>query len=185
VLYEMLAGDLPFKGDYEQAIVYTILNEEPKSLENIPIELQNAIIKLLTKNPDKRYQEVKSILGDLERIKILSGTEKSKSNSGFKRFSRNTLAYLSAGITFIMVLIIFLKIILFPGKSLPTYHSIAVLPFKNYSPNQENEYFCDGITEDIIAQLSKIAELKVISRTSIMQYKTVNKSLPEIAEELS
>ncbi len=62
--------------------------------------------------------------------------------------------------------------------------SIAVLPFANLSADPENEYFSDGITETIIAHLSKIADLKVISRTSVMQYKRTDKSLPEIAAEL-
>jgi TolB-like protein/class 3 adenylate cyclase/Flp pilus assembly protein TadD len=62
--------------------------------------------------------------------------------------------------------------------------SIAVLPFDNLSGEAENEYFSDGITEDVIAQLSKIGRLKVISRTSVMQYKNAKKSLREIGEEL-
>jgi len=62
--------------------------------------------------------------------------------------------------------------------------SVAVLPLKNMSGNKEDEYFSDGVTEDIITQLSKIGELKVISRTSIMQYKKTKKSLREIAKEL-
>jgi TolB-like protein/cytochrome c-type biogenesis protein CcmH/NrfG len=62
--------------------------------------------------------------------------------------------------------------------------SIAVLPFTNLSPDPENEYFSDGLTDDIITQLSKISDLKVISRTSVMQYKKAAKSLPLIGQEL-
>jgi TolB-like protein/Tfp pilus assembly protein PilF len=63
--------------------------------------------------------------------------------------------------------------------------SIAVLPFENLSADPENEYFSDGITADILTQLAKIGDLKVISRTSIMKYKErAGKSLPEIAAEL-
>jgi TolB-like protein len=62
--------------------------------------------------------------------------------------------------------------------------SIAVLPFSNLSADPENEYFSDGITEDILTNLSKIGDLHVISRTSIMRYKDTEKSLPEIAQEL-
>jgi adenylate cyclase len=62
--------------------------------------------------------------------------------------------------------------------------SIAVLPFKNMSDSKEDEYFSDGITEDIITQLSKISDLKVISRTSVMQYKLKMKNLREIGSEL-
>ncbi|MGH7515660.1 MAG: protein kinase domain-containing protein [Gemmatimonadales bacterium] len=62
--------------------------------------------------------------------------------------------------------------------------SVAVLPFENMSTDPENEYFSDGITDDIIAQLSKVSALKVISRTSSMQYKKTAKKIVTIAEEL-
>ncbi|MCH7620007.1 MAG: tetratricopeptide repeat protein, partial [Candidatus Marinimicrobia bacterium] len=62
--------------------------------------------------------------------------------------------------------------------------SIAVLPFDNMSSDPENEFFADGITDDILAQLAKIKSLEVISRTSIMQYKNTTKSLSEIGKEL-
>ena len=62
--------------------------------------------------------------------------------------------------------------------------SVAVLPFENMSTDPENEYFSDGITDDIIAQLSKISALKVISRTSSMQYKKTTKKIAAIAQEL-
>src|SRR4030095_11022155 len=65
-----------------------------------------------------------------------------------------------------------------------TEKSIAVLPFKNISNDTLQEYFSDGITEDIITQLSKIADLKVISNTSVSQYKNVSRNIKEIAEEL-
>jgi serine/threonine protein kinase/Tfp pilus assembly protein PilF len=65
-----------------------------------------------------------------------------------------------------------------------TSKSVAVLPFENMSTDPENEYFSDGITDDIIAQLSKISALKVISRTSSMQYKKTTKKIATIAQEL-
>ena len=73
------------------------------------------------------------------------------------------------------------------GSDFPAFDakSIAVLPFKNLSDSKEDEYFSDGITEDIITQLSKIGELKVISRTSVMKYKTIEKNLREIGQELN
>jgi TolB-like protein/class 3 adenylate cyclase len=63
-------------------------------------------------------------------------------------------------------------------------NSIAVLPFANLSVHQEQEYFSDGLTEDIIAQLSKIKAYKVISRTSVTRYKNSSKSVKEIGKEL-
>jgi TolB-like protein/Flp pilus assembly protein TadD len=63
--------------------------------------------------------------------------------------------------------------------------SVAVLPFQNFSDSKEDEFFSDGITEDILTQLSKIAELRVISRTTMMQYKGTKKTLQEIGRELN
>jgi len=69
-------------------------------------------------------------------------------------------------------------------EELQSAKSVAVLPFENMSTDPENEYFSDGITDDIIAQLSKISALKVISRTSSMQYKKTTKKITAIAQEL-
>jgi hypothetical protein len=69
------------------------------------------------------------------------------------------------------------------GRGVPD-RSIAVLPLENLSPDPENQYFADGIHEDVITQLSKIADLKVISRTSVLEYRGVERNLPEIAAEL-
>lgn len=154
VLYEIVAGQLPFKSEYEQAVIYSILNEEPKPLTSfrneVPLELERIVNKALTKSPDERYQHVDEMLVDLKSL-----TEE-----------------LESGVT---------KTLLTKAKPSP---SVAVLPFVNMSPDAENEYFSDGITEDIIAQLSKIGDLKVISRTSIMRYKQSDKRLQEIGKEL-
>ena len=63
LLYEMLAGDQPFAGDYEQAVIYSILNEEPGSIgRDVPEELQNVVLRALEKEPEKRYQSVNQLL---------------------------------------------------------------------------------------------------------------------------
>ena len=66
----------------------------------------------------------------------------------------------------------------------PSFSSIAVLPFDNLSHNQAEEWFSDGLTEVLITELSKVRSLKVISRTSVMQYKSGNKPLKQIGREL-
>jgi serine/threonine protein kinase len=155
VLYEMVTGQLPFKSEYEQAVIYSILNENPKPITSlwteVPLELERIVNKALAKSPAERYQHVDEMLIDLR-----SFTEE-----------------LESGIT---------KTLL--SKKAKPSPSVAVLPFVNMSPERENEYFSDGITEDIIAQLSKIGDLKVISRTSIMRYKQSDKRLREIGKEL-
>src|SRR5215469_739925 len=73
---------------------------------------------------------------------------------------------------------------IFREPDAPAIHSVAVLPLQNLSPDPAQEYFADGMTEELITELSGIRALKVISRTSVMQYKKSDKSLPEIAREL-
>ncbi len=72
VLYEMISGQKPFKGDYEQAVVYSIINESPESLTalrtGIPIELERIVNKALTKDADERYQHMDELLVDLKRL---------------------------------------------------------------------------------------------------------------------
>ena len=67
----MLSGDLPFKGEYEQAIAYSIINEEPEPLilnENFSYDIKTLVNKLLSKEPEKRYQEMKDVVNDLKNI---------------------------------------------------------------------------------------------------------------------
>ena len=66
----------------------------------------------------------------------------------------------------------------------PRIESLAVLPLENLMGDPEQEYFADGMTEELIAELSQVSALRVISRTSMMQYKGTKKSLPQIAREL-
>jgi len=148
VLFEMLTGKLPFRGEYEQAVIYSILNEEPEPVNSlrstVPVELEQIVDKALAKDVNQRYENADELLRDLrqvqESLKVTSATTSSK--------------------------------------------SIAVLPLDNISPDRENEYFSDGLTEEIIMNLSKIKNLKVISRTSAMHYKGTKKPLKQIAKEL-
>ena len=97
---------------------------------------------------------------------------------------------MTAGLV-LLVLVVFWLYTLFSGKnpfarnSATSRNSIAVLPFTNMSNDKNNEYFSDGITENIITQLSKIKKLKVIGRTSSMLYKDSKKSIKDIADELN
>src|SRR5205823_1032481 len=69
-------------------------------------------------------------------------------------------------------------------RGTPKFRSLAVLPLENLSHDPEQEYFAEGLTEALITTLAKIGELRVVSRTSVMQYKAVHKPLPEIARKL-
>ena len=182
VLYELVASHLPFRGEFEAALSYSILNETPaavKSLrKNIPQSLEQIINRCLEKDKTKRYQDVDEIVIELSKVqRELSGNP----TAGTKK-SKNPWIIGAA-----VAIVVVIGIYVFYPKSAPTFvygKSVAVLPFKNLSDSKEDEYFSDGITDDIIAQLSKINDLKVISRTSVMQYKGMNRNVRDIGKEL-
>jgi serine/threonine-protein kinase len=188
VLYEMISGQLPFKGERETSVMYSIEHKEPKPLKSIqpdiPEELEQIVGKALTKNPGERYQKMDELLDDLYSISKGFVPPKIKAAIRRARLSKIKRTYLYAGIAGLSVLLIAAGIYLFIVRGKPI-NSIAVLPLENLSGDQEKEYFSDGITDALINELAKISALRVISRTSMMQYKKVRKSLREIARELN
>jgi serine/threonine-protein kinase len=174
VLYEMLTGELPFKGDYESAVHYAILNEQPKLFKDIKANYSFDIEKLLAKELNKRIQSCQEILRELDNIKF-DGLKKGKPKSEY--------LVLSAVVTIILIMVI-VFLLFFKNEEAKSIKSLAVLPLENLSDDPTQEYFVDGITDVLISKLSHISALKVISRTSVMQYKGIHKSVANIAEEL-
>jgi serine/threonine protein kinase/Tfp pilus assembly protein PilF len=193
ILYEMISGKLPFTGDYEQAVFYSIFNEEPEPLTSLRTgvskELERIVSKSLAKNPAERYQHIDEMLVDLRALKKEEESGITRTRASVveektpKSLLKNKIVWISAAglILFIALLVIFRS----GNKQVIDNHSIAVLPFENINEDKDSEYFSDGITEDIITQLSKISSLSVISRSSIMQYKNTTKNLREIGSELN
>lgn len=185
VLYEMLVGRLPFSGDYEQAVAYQITNVAPEPLSalrsGMPLELERIMNKCLEKDPGERYQTAPDLIADLRHLQRTS-VEGSKAPSPRRRAPRRRLLVVAGFAAIIIALaIIFMPSLRGPGNE---RKSIAVLPFKNLSDTRDDEYFSDGVAEDIRAQLSKIADLKVISQQSVMRYKNSDKSIKDIGREL-
>jgi serine/threonine protein kinase/Tfp pilus assembly protein PilF len=146
MLYEMLTGELPFRGEIDQAVIYSILNEAPESLRTtIPEQLVKVIYKTLEKNPPDRYSNMEEV------IDALKGIENGKEYVHMKK----------------------------PKTS------IAVLPFKNMSDDASQEYFCDGISEEIINSLTAVQELRVIARTSSFSFKKKDLDIREIGRKLN
>ena len=188
VLYEMLTGQLPFKGDYEQAIIYSILNEEPEQITGIrsglPLELERIINMMLSKKINGRYVSVEDLLVDLQKVskEIESGIKTSASNKNKKASNKK---YILGSAIFLILSVILLFVLNPLSEDGHIIKSLAVLPLENFSRDPDQEYFVDGMTEALITELSKIQSLTVISRTSVMQFKGTKKTLPEIAKELN
>jgi eukaryotic-like serine/threonine-protein kinase len=184
VLYEMLTGRLPFQSEYETAAVYSILNEDPPPIGNfnpdVPPELEAIVKKALQKNKEDRYQQLDELLSDLD---VLSGTAVKKIVWRRVLTGRKPFIY-AASLLLILLVVVAVFFLGGPVPEARAIESIAVLPFTNLSNDPDQEYFSDGMMEEILDRLFKIGDLKVISRTSSMRYRNTDKSIKEIAREL-
>jgi TolB-like protein/Tfp pilus assembly protein PilF len=187
VFYEMLTGRRPFRGQHESAVIYSIVNEDPDPIAvanpALPSSLQPVLDRLLAKDPGERYQSASDVLSDLERVRSRAGA------SGARRWGAKVLP---AGAVVALVAIVTLAAVVFLGdhgsEPAPTAGGVGrvklvVLPFENLGP-AEDEYFADGITEEVTTRLAKLGDLGVISRKSAIQYKDSEKTLREIGDEL-
>jgi len=188
VLYELFSGQLPFKGEHDQGVVFSILNEKPKPITDfrseIPISIEQVVAKTLEKNLDERYQQVDELLDDLKSISagIVPEEIKVRLRKAKLRKRKRVISYAGIAGFFITMTVIALSIFTARAEAID---SIAVLPLENLTGDAEQEYFVDGVTDELIGQLAQIGALQVISRRSVMQYKGVEKPLPEIARELN
>lgn len=198
LLYEMATGVQPFSGKTWAAIFEEILHKRPAPVARrnpeLPEELEKLIEKALEKDPAFRYQSASELKVDLDRIRRKSLTESGGmgDEAGRQAAERKPVPLwqkIAAG-TVLAGLALAIAIWFTAGPESPQPATdlegkfVAVLPFDNLSPDPDNEYFSDGITEDIITHLSKIAGLRVIARTTTMRYKESQKSVREIAGEL-
>jgi len=188
VLYEMLSGILPFKGDYERTLIHSVLNQEPERLggrrKDLPAGLENIVFKALSKDPIDRYQSMDELVEDLQSV--VAGLQPVRASSMFLRGRflglKKVFAYPAmAGIS---ILAIVAWLLIFPKRG-QAFDSIAVLPIENLTGDPGQEYFVDGATDELIGQLAQIGSLRVISRTSVMKYKALKIPVPEIARELN
>jgi serine/threonine-protein kinase len=189
VLYEMVVGVPPFLGETPSDCIASILTKElpPLSgvLPDVPLKLEEILQKALRKDRDERYQTARELLGDLHTLKgelELAGPARAGVIvRQIKRHKRDVLLMLAAAI---LAAGAFAYAFFFVSSPPPNEKSIAVLPFENLSEEKSSAYFADGIQDEILTRLSKIADLKVISRTSTQRYKHTSQSPSQIAHQL-
>jgi len=189
VFYEMLTGELPFKGEHEQAVVYSIRKEKPRPVTEasaeIPASIEQVVDKALEKDADKRYQQVDELLDDLKSISAGIVPEEIKARLRKEKLRTRKRAIFASGVVGLIILALVLALTLFTGPA-EAIESIAVLPLENLTGDLEKQYVVDGVTDSLIGQLGQISGLnRVISRTSVMRYKETEMSLPDIARELN
>jgi len=189
VLYEMFSGQLPFMGEHDQAVVYSILNKKPRPITDlraeIPMSIEQVVDKALEKNPDERYQQIDELLDDLKSISAGIVPEEIKARLRKAKLLKRKRSILYAGTVGVIIIIAVLALTLFTGRA-EAIDSIAVLPLENLTGDTEKEFFVDVATEELIGQLGQISGLRrVISRTTVMKYKETDKTLSEIARELN
>ncbi|HLG93709.1 MAG TPA: tetratricopeptide repeat protein, partial [candidate division Zixibacteria bacterium] len=154
ILYELLCVRRPFEGDTDTAVFYELLNVRPQPLARYCRDLPERLEPIVLKCLAKKPKERYQHADEL--LVDLRTVKRGLETDALEA----------------------------PSARITAYPSIAVLPFVNLSPDPENEYFSDGLTEEVIANLTKVRALKVISRTSIMRYKNIQKPLKQIAGEL-
>ncbi|MCI0697473.1 protein kinase [candidate division KSB1 bacterium] len=195
VLYEMITGQLPFKGEYEQAVIYSILCQEPASIislrTGVPMELERVVNKAMAKKAGERYQHMDEMLTDLRLLKKEAEAGVSKERLTKPKLHKSKRSSLYIGATGLLVLLFGIGLHLWLNTEekkeavSPDKYRIAVLPLANISPDPQDEYFVDGMTEELISTLLRIDGLRVIARTSVMRYKVGgNKDVAEIGREL-
>ena len=161
VLYVAATAEKPFNGETAAVITEAILNREPVPIQqldpSLPPELNRIISRAMEKERSMRYQTATDFKTDLLRLRrdTLSGSRNAADRSDSK-----------------------------PGGSKSGEKSIAVLYFENLSGIKEDEYFRDGVTEDIITELAKIKGLKVLSRPSVLLYRDKSVTAAEVGRQL-
>ena len=177
VLYELLTGHPPFAGGTTYETIHLLLDSEPRQPRllnrKVDRDLSAVCLKCLEKNPRYRYSSALELAEDLERW-LWHEPIRAKRSGFFTRarkwVQRNPM----------IAALITLSVLLAAGLGMMTWEresdrripaGIAVLPFENFSDDKEDAFFADGVQDDILTKLAKIADLKVISRTSVMGYR--------------
>jgi serine/threonine protein kinase/Tfp pilus assembly protein PilF len=197
VLYQLLTGHPPFAGGTTYETIRLLQEIEPRQPRvwnpKVDRDLSTICLKCLEKNPKRRYSSALALAEDLDRWlkhEPIRARRIGVFTRGKKWVRRNpSIAVMAA---MLLALAVPLAVMIWktgseragPSNPVAPEKSIAVLPFENLSDEKQNAYFADGIQNEILTRISKIADLKVISRTSTQHYKSAPENLPEIGKQL-
>jgi serine/threonine protein kinase/tetratricopeptide (TPR) repeat protein len=192
-LYEMVTGQMPFKGEYEEAVVYSILNEAAEPVtglrSGVPMELERIITKCMAKDPAERYQTAADLVADLGHLRRTMGDADGKSRRGVvprgqSRIRKIGFWVLGLIVVAAVIIGVFSRDRTTSGPPLTSDRMmLVVLPFENLG-SADDEYFAAGITEAITSRLSSVKSLGVISRKSAVHYAKTDKTARQIGDEL-
>jgi len=187
ILYEILTGKLPFSGDNEQAILYSIIEREPEPPSSlrpeIPEALDSIVLRCLEKEPEDRYADASALSADLSRVRrhILTGRSTTSDIARPAASAAGRWPLAAAGIAG-LILVGLAAWFLSPKLSPRAAASLAVLPVAGASPATQAE--ADRLTEALITRLSAEPEIKVLSRASAMALRGIAEPLPQVAARI-
>ena len=207
LLYEMATGRRPFQGDTTISTITSIMRDTPRPITELsprlPRHLGRIVTRCLTKDPERRYQTAKEVRNELEHLKaefVSAKIPQAMPQSPVIRHGWARKGRLVAAGAILLGLILLTAYLWMwsgemertqtqkaPGPSAPPASlekSIAVLPFVNMSADPANEYFSDGLSEELLNSLAQLRGLKVAARTSSFAFKGQNVDLRTIAERL-
>jgi TolB-like protein/Tfp pilus assembly protein PilF len=202
LLYELATGTRPFQGDSHIDVSMAILRDPPPPMTelkpDLPPQLGRIVSRCLEKEPEDRYQSAVAVRSELSTLAGNAGPDASLAGEtvsiprvdSFGRRSWRRFAVAGAIVLSIVLAFLFARSVFSPEADTATSavtaedNSIAVLAFVNMSDDASNEYFSDGISEELLNLLAKIPELRVISRSSSFSFKGQNLEIPEIARRL-
>src|SRR5438128_395245 len=193
VLYEMVTGQTPFTGDTPRELMSSILEKEPPPLTSylahVPAELQQIISKSLRKDSEERYHSADELLQALKhlrhKLEVEAELQPSTATPSWLHWTRSPTALVLGLLVAAMAVAVPFYWHRNLTTSAPPEKSIAVLPFLDLSETKDQEYFCDGISEEILHALAKVEGLRVVGRTSSFSFNGKNANAREIGEKLN
>ena len=191
VLYEMVAGRRPFKGENPLSVLYQVQNEDPDPLtairSDVPMELERIVNKALRKDRSERYLRVEDMLVDLKTLRAHLAVAPSSGARTLpdpaRRPPRHRILRSSIGAGALVVAAVLLALQI-SNRAAGAVDSLAILPLANAAPDTASEYLGEGISENLINSLSLLPRLKVIARSSAFEFRGLHRDARSIGRKL-